>query len=80
MSEVMTNVATSMTVVMTGAELKACLETIGWTVHQTEHRLEVPGNTIQRMIHDRKEIPAALARWARKMALMIERIGTPTLG
>ncbi len=68
-----------MSATMTGAELKACLETIGWTVNQTEQRLLLPGNTLQRMVHDRKEIPAALATWVRKLTRAIVALGTPTL-
>lgn len=63
---------------MTGAQLKTLLDQIGWTVNQTEQRLAVPGNTLQRMVHDRKEIPQSLAVWVRDLAKAIRKVGTPT--
>jgi plasmid maintenance system antidote protein VapI len=71
--------AKAMTKAMTGSQLKRCLDQIGWTVNQTEQRLAVPGNTLQRMVHDKKQIPEGLAAWVRNIARAIQSLGTPTL-
>lgn len=63
---------------MTADELKDCFDMIGWSARQAEQRWGVSGNTVQRMLTGKREIPDSVARWARALAEAFDSLGTPT--
>ena len=64
---------------MTGDELKDCLDLIGWTARTAEHRFGTTGNTIQRMINGDRASPENLALWARTLAAVVDALGVPRM-
>ena len=53
---------------MTGSELLAALDTIGWSARTLAGRCDVRQTTVQRWAHDMQRIPPPVAKWVCQLA------------
>jgi plasmid maintenance system antidote protein VapI len=64
---------------LTGEELAHCLDAIDWSVRGLSRRLDVPEQTIRRMVNDQNPIPDSLAQYVRVVAAVICALDVPDL-
>jgi hypothetical protein len=53
---------------MTGSELLAAIDTIGWSARTLASRCDVRQTTVQRWSHDQQRIPPPVAKWLHLLA------------
>lgn len=63
---------------MTGAELVAALDTIGWSNRKLAKRLRCDEIRIRRWIQDVSQVPPSVAKWLSTLAAFHERHPAPT--
>ena len=62
---------------MTGSELAACCDSIGWSLRTLADRASVRQTTVQRWAHDQQPIPPLIAAWLTKLAAFHRRNPAP---
>lgn len=63
---------------MKQAEFDECTATIGWSLLQTAKRLNIPENTLRRLVA-RGELPRAAALYLRTIAAVMAAVPVPEL-
>lgn len=63
---------------MSGAELRACLAAIGWSIRTLAERASVRQTTAQRWAMDQQRIPPLIAAWLTKLAQYHAKHPAPT--